>query len=168
MAINENDEPKSYKQVVRDVLWQEVMTKELKALEQNHTWTLKSLPSGKKAMESKWVYKIKHNFDGSIERYDARLVAKGYTQVEGLDYTKTFAPVAKLITDRTLLVVAAAKSWELHQLDVHNAFLHGDLDEEVYMTPPLGYLATTDNHICRLWKSLYGLKMVSRQCRTTS
>ncbi|KAL0431927.1 UNVERIFIED_CONTAM: Retrovirus-related Pol polyprotein from transposon TNT 1-94 [Sesamum radiatum] len=105
------------------------MAKELEALEQNHTWTLESLPSSKKAIRSKWIYKIKYNSDGSIERYKARLVAKGYTQVEGFDYTETFAPVAKLTTVRTLLAVAA-KSWELYQLDVHNAFLHGDLDEK--------------------------------------
>ncbi|KAL0404370.1 UNVERIFIED_CONTAM: Retrovirus-related Pol polyprotein from transposon RE2 [Sesamum radiatum] len=113
------------------------MAKELEALEQNHTCTLDSLPSSKKAIDSKWVYKIKYNSDGSIERYKSCLVAKGYTQVEGLDYTESFTPVAKLTTVITLLAIAAAKLWGLHQLDVHNAFLHGDLDEEVYMTPPL-------------------------------
>ena len=144
-AITQNDEPTSYKQAVTDIRWQEAMKKELEALEQNHTWTLEQLPTGKKAIGSKWVYKIKYHSDGTIEQYKAHLVAKGYTQVEGLDYTETFAPVAKLTTVRTLLAVAAAKSWELHQLDVHNAFLHGDLDEEVYMTPAPGYLSSNEN-----------------------
>ncbi|OMO78632.1 Integrase, catalytic core [Corchorus capsularis] len=163
MAITQHNEPTSYKQAIKDTHWQEAMKKELEALEQNHTWTLEQLPTGKKAIGSKWVYKIKYHSDGTIERYKARLVAKGYTQVEGLDYTETFPPVAKLTTVRTLLAVVAAKSWELHQLDVHNAFLHGDLDKEIYMKPPPGYLSSNDNRVCRLRKSLYGLKQASRQ-----
>ncbi|XP_058075536.1 uncharacterized mitochondrial protein AtMg00810-like [Magnolia sinica] len=115
------------------------MSTELRALEDNSTWTLEPLPLGKKPIEYKWVFKTKLKADGSIERYKAWLVAKGYTQVEGLDYHETFAPVAKMTMVHCLLAVAATKNWIIHQLDVNNAFLHDDLDEEVYMTPPPGY-----------------------------
>jgi hypothetical protein len=102
------------------------MAHEITALEQNHTWVVTTLLAGKHLIGCKWVYKIKYKADGSIERYKARLVAKGYTQSEGLDYHETFSPVAKMTTVRTLLAMVAAKHWFLHQLDVNNAFLHGD------------------------------------------
>ncbi|BBG98965.1 RmlC-like cupins superfamily protein [Prunus dulcis] len=114
------------------------MDSELHALESNHTWTITTLPPGKEPIGCKWVYKIKHRSDGSIERYKAHLVAKGYTQTEGIDYHDTFSPTAKMVTVRCLLSLAAAQNWSLHQLDVHNAFLHGDLHEEIYMSLPPG------------------------------
>ena len=105
------------------------MEAELNALSANKTWTLVPLPSGKTAIGCRWVYKVKHKSDGTIDRYKARLVAKGYTQLEGLDFLDTFAPVAKLTTLRLLLAVASSHNWDLKQLDVNNAFLHGDLHE---------------------------------------
>ncbi|CAL8163260.1 unnamed protein product [Prunus armeniaca] len=119
-----------------DPLWCEAMTKEIQALEQNKTWILTTLPAGKRPIGYKWVFKVKYNYDGTVERYKARLVAKGYTQKEGLDYTETFSPTAKLVTFHCLLAIVAASDWPLDQLDVQNAFLHGDLDEEVYMVLP--------------------------------
>ncbi|RVW59291.1 Retrovirus-related Pol polyprotein from transposon TNT 1-94 [Vitis vinifera] len=134
------------------------MQSELVALDANHTWSLTPLPPGKKPIGCCWVYKIKRHSDGTIERFKACLVAKGYTQLEGLDYHDTFSPTAKMITVHCLLALAAAQNWSLHQFDVNNAFLHGDLHEEIYMTLPLGLQGQEENQVCRLHKSLYGLK----------
>ncbi|KAL9413753.1 hypothetical protein AB3S75_027454 [Citrus x aurantiifolia] len=163
-SISSTTEPKSFKQAMLDENWRNAMSEEIKALEDNQTWNLTSLPPNKKAIGCKWVYKIKYKADGTIERYKARLVAKGYDQQEGLDYQETFAPVAKLTTMRCLLAIAAVKNWSLHQLDISNAFLHGDLNEEVYMQLPPGYKESENRAVvCRLQKSLYGLKQASRQ-----
>lgn len=112
---------------------------ELLALEQNNTWVLTKLPKGKKAIGCKWVYKVKCKPNGEIEKFKSRLVAKGYNQIEGLDYKDLFAPVAKLSTVRILIALATNKQWSIFQLDVNNAFLHRHLDEEVYMLPPQRY-----------------------------
>ncbi|KAJ0533037.1 putative RNA-directed DNA polymerase [Helianthus annuus] len=147
---------------MQDPNWVEAMQREIQALEKNNTWSIESLPEGKRAIDSKWVYKIKYKPNGEIERYKARLVARGFTRIEGEYFHDTFSPVAKLVTVRTLLAVAAKRDWFIHQLDVNNAFLHGDLDEEVYMKIPQGFSKENENRVCRLRKSLYGLKQASR------
>jgi len=167
-AVNKIPEPHTYAQAQQIKEWCDAMGMEITALEDNGTWVVCSLPVGKEAVGCKWVYKMKLNADGSLERYKARLVAKGYTQTEGLDYVDTFSPVAKLTTVKLLIAVAAAKGWSLSQLDISNAFLNGDLDEEIYMTLPPGYSSRQGdsfppNAVCLLKKSLYGLKQASRQ-----
>ncbi|GJU35885.1 retrovirus-related pol polyprotein from transposon TNT 1-94 [Tanacetum coccineum] len=114
------------------------MNLEIKALEKNITWKLVPLATRKIPIGRKWVFKIKHKADGTIERYKARVVAKGFNQKEGIDYTKTFAPVAKMVTVRTLLAITISNGWIIEQLDINNAFLHGDLHEDVYMQIPQG------------------------------
>src|SRR6266498_2605339 len=139
------------------------MKEELLALQNNQTWELVPLPVGKRAVGCKWVFTVKQTPEGKVDRYKARLVAKGYSQTYGIDYDETFAPVAKMSTVRALISCATTFGWPLHQLDVKNAFLHGDLQEEVYMEIPPGFMNhQASREVCRLKKSLYGLKQSPR------
>ncbi|CAI7751006.1 unnamed protein product [Closterium sp. NIES-54] len=142
--------------------WKKAMESELKSIEENGTWELVELPEGRKAITSKWLFKIKSDANGNIERYKSRLVAKGYQQKEKVDYKELFAPVVKPTTLRTLLAGAAIKGWVVKQMDVTTAFLNGVLDEEIFMAQPEGF----DDGSCRvlrLKKALYGLNQAPRQ-----
>jgi hypothetical protein len=122
-----------FEQAVANLKWDNAMDEEMAALDANATWELVALPEDKKAIGCKWVYKVKHNADGSMSKYKARLVAKGYAQTYGIDYEETYSPVAKMIIVRAIIAMAATKGWSLHQIDVNNVFFHGDLHEKMYM-----------------------------------
>ncbi|RVW25420.1 Retrovirus-related Pol polyprotein from transposon RE1 [Vitis vinifera] len=156
--------PNSVQEALADPRWKVAMNEEMKSLQKNETWELVECPLGKKPVGCRWIYTVKYKADGSIERFKARLVAKGYTQTYGINYTETFAPVAKINTIRVLLSLAANLDWPLQQFDVKNAFSHGELSEEVYMDLPPGCMVSEKQcqKVCKLKKSLYGLKQSPR------
>jgi hypothetical protein len=143
--------------------WEQAIQSEYNSIISNGTWTLVKLPAGRKAIGCKWVFKVKYTATGAIEKYKARLVAKGYSQTQGIDYDETFAPVAKFNSIRVLLAIAAQEDFEIHQMDVMTAFLNADLEEDVYMAQPEGFVEKGNEElVCKLHKSLYGLKQASR------
>ena len=156
-------EPKTFSEAVIDPKWVEAMQEEMASIHKNHTWDLVELPSGKSIVSNKWVYTIKCKADGTPQRYKARLVARGYEQQHGIDYEETFAPVVKWGTIRTLVALAAFQGWKLFHMDVITAFLNGDLEGEVYISQPQGFVLPGQEHlVCRLRKALYGLKQAPR------
>jgi histone deacetylase 1/2 len=153
------EEPTTVVEAFGDEKWVSAMNNEYDALMHNKTWRLVPPPKGKNIIGCKWVYKVKKKSDGTIDRYKAPLVAKGYKQLYGLDYEDTFSPVVKAATIRLILSIVVSKGWSLRQLDVQNAFLHGVLEEEVYMHQPPGYKdKKKPDYVCKLEKTLYGLK----------
>ncbi|KAE8665844.1 Retrovirus-related Pol polyprotein from transposon TNT 1-94 [Hibiscus syriacus] len=163
---NEDGEPSTYQEAIHisDVsLWMMAMQEEIEALHKNNTWDLVPLPQGMKPIGNKWVFKIKRNGDDQVERYRARLVVKGYAQKEGIDFNEIFSHVVRLTTVRVVLTMCATLDLHLEQLDVKTAFLHGNLEEEIYMLQPEGFEEKEKkNLVCRLNKSLYGLKQAPR------
>ncbi|XP_047161113.1 uncharacterized mitochondrial protein AtMg00810-like [Vigna umbellata] len=147
---------------MKNECWQKPVESELLALEENQTWDIVSCPPSVKPLGIKFVFSIKLHLDGFIDHYKARLVVLGYKKEYGLDYDETFAPIAKMTTMRTILALAASKSWPLHQMDVKNAFLYGDLKEEVYITLLGGMSTLSPNIVSKLKRSLYGLKQPPR------
>eukprot|EP00253_Pinus_taeda_P025618 PITA_25618 len=138
------------------------MNEEYRLLLANDTWDLVPLPKGQKTVRWKWFYRTKYGPDGNVDKHKARLVAKGFSQVEGIDYTETFSPIAKMNSICLVLSLAASFKWEVHQMDVKSALLHGDLHEEIYMEQPDGFIQTDSSLVCRLKKFLYGLKQAPR------
>ncbi|KXJ74150.1 hypothetical protein RP20_CCG014268 [Aedes albopictus] len=138
------------------------MDDEYQAQIENNTWELVELPAGRKAIGSKWIFKSKEDEKGNIVRHKARLVAQGFNQKFGVDFDEVFAPVAKQVTLRTLLTVASRRGMLVKHMDVKTAYLHGKLDETIYMRQPEGYAMGGPNTVCMLKRSIYGLKQSAR------
>ncbi|GKD50314.1 ribonuclease H-like domain-containing protein, partial [Tanacetum coccineum] len=141
----------------------DAMISEIEALNRNNTWIAIDLPVGRKPIGSKWIFKIKYKASGEIERYKARLVAKGFSQKEDIHYEETFSLVVKMTTVRCLINIVVQNDWPLYQLDVNNDFLYGNLYEDVYMSMPPGFNGNDSSKVCKLNKSLCGLKQAPRQ-----
>ncbi|KAL3701666.1 hypothetical protein R1sor_019688 [Riccia sorocarpa] len=156
-------EPVDYQEASKTKHWQLAMDEEFRAHMENQTWKLVDLPSGRKAIRCKWVYKTKLKADGRIARHKARLVAKGFSQVAGIDYNETYSPVVRFESMRTVMSIAAAEDMEITQFDVKTAFIKSELDETIYMEQPEGYVAKgKEDMVCLLQRAIYGLKQSSR------
>ena len=162
VSLNTTIIPNTVSEALTKREWKDAMRQEMSALEKNKTWEIVERPKGKNIVDCMWIFTLIYKVGGSLERHKARLVTKGYTQTYGVDYQETFAPVAKMNTVRILLSLAAHYNWQLLQYDVKNAFLHDDLDEEIYMNIPPGFEGNIGNKVCKLKKALYGLKQSPR------
>lgn len=152
-------EPTSFQTANQSLVWRQAMLDELTALYKNQTWTLVPKSPHMNIVGNKGVFRIKTHADSSLARYKARLVAKGFHQQPGIDYFETFSPVIKPTTIRLILSLAVTNQWPIRQLDVNNAFLNGFLTEPVYMQQPQGFIdAKHPDYVCKLQRSLYGLK----------
>ena len=162
-----DEQASTYEQIMKSDnrdQWKKAMDNEMKSINSQNTWILKPLPDGKKLVGSRWIFKIKKNSDGEIARWKARFCAKGFTQVAGIDFHETYAPVAKMNSIRLILSIVTTENLELHQADVDTAFLYGLMDAEVYIKQPTGYIEPgKEDWACLLLKSLYGTKQAARQ-----
>jgi hypothetical protein len=162
-ALFADCDPTTFETAVKEEKWRKAMDDEINSIEKNDTWDLCDLPKGHKTIGVKWVFKTKLNKNGEVDKYKARLVAKGYKQQCGVDYTEVFSPVARHDSIRLVIALAAQNSWPIFQLDVKSAFLHGYLEEQVFIDQPPGYVKFGNEHkVYRLKKALYGLKQAPR------
>jgi hypothetical protein len=153
------EEPTCFEEAIQRKEWADAMTEEYQSIMKNEVWEIVPRPKNKDVVSSRWLFKIKHVADGSIGKYKARFVARGFFQKEGIDYEETFAHVARYTSIETIIALAAKMKWKLHQMDVNIAFLNGVIEEEVYIEQPQGFeVEDGKSHACRLKKALYGLK----------
>ena len=154
-----DEEPTTFEEATQKKQWKEAMIEEHQSIMKNDVWEIVPRPKKKSVVTSKWVYKIKHIANGSVGKYKARFVARGFSQKGGEDYDETFAHVTRYTSIRAIMSLAASMGWSLHQMDVKTTFLNGSIEEEVYIEQPQGFeVHSRDTHVCRLKKSSYGLK----------
>jgi hypothetical protein len=163
MSSISDAEPSSFEEVEKLQVWKDAMLEEYKSILKNNVWDIVLRPKDKSVVSSKWIYKIKHVADGSVEKFKARFVAKGFSQKEGIDYNETFVVVARYTSIQVIIAFASIIGWKLHQMDVKKAFLNGKIEREVFVEQPDGFvLHNKDTHVCKLRKALYGLKQAHR------
>jgi hypothetical protein len=156
-------EPTCFEEAIQKKEWVDAMTKEYQSIVNNDVWEIVPRPKNKDVVFSKWIYKIKHAADGSIEKHKEIFVARDFSQKEGIDYEETFSPVARYTSIRTIIALVAKVKWKLHQMNVKTTFLNGVIEEEVYIEQPQGFeVEERKAHVCRLKKALYGLKQAPR------
>jgi hypothetical protein len=156
-------EPSSFQEAVQDPTWVDSMVEEYDSIVKNSAWEIVPRPVDKLVVGSKWIYKVNQVDDGSLEKYKARFVARGFSQIEGIDYDDTFAPVARTSSIRSILALSAQMGWRINQMDVKTVFLNKIIEEEVYIEQPEGFETfDRDSHVCRLKRALYGLKQAPR------
>jgi len=163
MSHISDSESSSFEEAVGSQVWKDAMMEEYQSIIKNDVWDIVPRPEKKSVVTSKWIFKIKHAIDGSIDKFKARFVARGFSQKEGIDYTETFAPIARYSTIRSIISLASTMGWKLHQMDVKTAFLNGVVEEEVYMEQLEGFVIhDRETHVYKLKKALYGLKQAPR------
>jgi hypothetical protein len=156
-------EPSTFEEASSRQVWRDAMMEEYNSIMKNDVWEVVPRPEGKSVVTSKWLYKLKHVADGGIEKYKARFLAQGFSQVEGVDNDDTFASVSRYTSIRVVISIAAEMGWKIHQMDVKTAFLNGLIEEEVSIEHALGFeVHGRESHVCRLKKALYGMKQAPR------
>ncbi|KAK9088598.1 hypothetical protein Scep_027680 [Stephania cephalantha] len=163
IVTNATAEPKTAKEAIKNSQWLHAMQSEFSALQKNDTWSLVPPTADHILVGNKWLFKVKKNTNGSVNRFKAKLVARGYTQIPRIDFYSTYSPVIKSSTIRVVLSIAASFNWGVRQLDINNAFLHGELTETVYMPQPEGFVdVDRASYVCKLNKAIYGLRQSPR------
>jgi hypothetical protein len=163
LALLSTIEPNCFEEANKDEFWNKAMDEELDQIEKNDTWELVPRPKNKNVIGTKWVFRNKLNEDGHVTRNKARLVCKGYAQIEGIDFEETFSLVARMEAIRFLLAYACSKNVKVYIMDVKSAFLNGELEEEVYIEQPKGFqLSENTDYVCKLKKAFYGQKQAPR------
>jgi hypothetical protein len=156
-------EPSSFQEAVQDPAWVDAMVGEYDSIVKNSVWEIVQRPIDKSMVGSRWIYKVKQATDGGVVKYKARFMAWGFSQIEGIDYGETFAPVARYSSIRPILALSVQMGWRIHHMDVKTMFLNGIIEEEVYVEQPKGFETfDRESHVCRLKRALYGLKQAPR------
>jgi hypothetical protein len=158
-----DSKPSCYEDATSHPVWRDAMMEEYQSIMKNDVWDIVLRLEGKSVVTSKWIYKIKHTVDGSIERHKKRFVARGFSHAERIDYEDTFAHVARYTSIQMIISPATSMGWRVHQMDVKTTFLNGEIKEEIYIEQPYGFIIDEkDSHVCRLKMALYGIKQPPR------